>query len=195
MDNNEWDTYAPRYDFEPDHGLSDPVIRDKWNDPIISQLPTTSIRIIDMGGGTGSISELLAEAGHQVTYIDSSLEMTKLAKEKCKKFGNQIDYFTCSIEDVGDVVATSSFDVVFGRHILWTADDLVRTLKTWHSLLSDHGYFVFVEGFWSTGAGITSKVLEKAVKNEIGAASSIPLNDPLYWGKQITDERYLILSK
>lgn len=148
-----------------------------------------------MGGGTGSISELLAEAGHQVTYVDSSLEMTKLAKQKCQRFGNQIDYFTCSIEDVGNVVATSSFDVVFGRHILWTTDDLAKTLETWHSLLSDHGYFVFIEGFWSTGAGITSKVLEKAVRDEMGAASSIPLNDPIYWEKQITDERYLVLSK
>jgi len=29
----------------------------------------------------------------------------------------------------------------------------------------------------------------------MGAASSTPLNDPLYWGKVITDERYLVLSK
>ncbi len=53
-----------------------------------------------MGGGTGSITELLVEAGHHVTYVDSSLEMTKLAKEKCHKFDNQIDYFTCSVENL-----------------------------------------------------------------------------------------------
>lgn len=195
MDNNEWDTYAPRYDVEPDHGLSDPVTREKWNELVIGQLPTKPIRIIDMGGGTGSISELLAEAGHQVTYIDSSLEMTKLAKRKCKRFGKQIDYYTCSVKDVLDVVAPSSFDVVFGRHILWTVDDLATTLKIWHSLLDDQGYFVLIEGFWSTGAGITSDVLVNAVWSEMGAVSSVPLTDPLYWGKQITDERYLVLSK
>ncbi|HUW87677.1 MAG TPA: class I SAM-dependent methyltransferase [Candidatus Paceibacterota bacterium] len=58
------------------------------------------LKIIDMGGGTGSITELLAGAGHHVTYVDSSLEMAKLAKEKCQKCGNQIDYFTCSVENL-----------------------------------------------------------------------------------------------
>ena len=180
---------------EPDHGLSDPVTREKWNELVRDHLPASRVRIIDMGGGTGSISELLAEAGHQVTYVDSSIEMTRLAKKKCQRFGNQINYFTCSVENLKESITTSGFDVIFGRHILWATNDLHKTLKTWHSLLNDHGYFVFVEGFWSTGAGITSDVLEKAVRNEMGSASSFPLNDPLYWGKQIDDERYLIVSK
>ena len=195
MTDTDWDAYALSYDLEPDHGLSNPLTRAKWNDLIISLLPPTPKRIIDMGGGTGSISELLAEAGHSVTYIDSSLEMTKMAKEKCQRFGKQIDYFTCSVEDADKVVEKSSFDVVFGRHILWTTDNIAGTLETWHSLLNDRGYFVLVEGFWSTGVGISSNDLERAVRNEMGAASSTPLNDPLYWGKVITDERYLVLSK
>lgn len=195
MNSSEWDSYAPRYDNEPDHGLSDPLIKAKWIELIISQLPTMPISIIDMGGGTGSITEVLADAGHRVTYVDSSFEMTKLAKQKCQRFGNQIDYFTCSVEDLNKMITASSFDVVFGRHILWATKDLSGTLKKWHTLLSDHGYFVLIEGFWSTGAGITSDVLKKAIKKEMGSASAFPLTDPLYWGKQIEDERYLILSK
>lgn len=85
-------------------------MRPGWRELVISQLPITPIRIIDMGGGTGSISELLAEAGHQVTYVDSSIEITKLAKQKCQR-----------------------------------VDDLPQTLKTWHSLLNDRGYFVSLE--------------------------------------------------
>ncbi|HUW87682.1 MAG TPA: class I SAM-dependent methyltransferase [Candidatus Paceibacterota bacterium] len=195
MSENEWDSYAPTYDNEPDHGLSDPLIKQKWTELIVSQLPGKPIRIIDMGGGTGSITELLADAGHHVTYVDSSPEMAKLAKEKCQRFGNQIDYFTCSVKNLDKAILNSRFDVVFGRHILWATENLVSTLQAWHSLLSEHGYFVLVEGFWSTGAGITSGVLENAVKTEMGSASTFPLNDPIYWGKQIDDERYLIVSK
>lgn len=195
MDMNEWDLYASKYDNEPDHGLSDPLIKQKWAELVVSQLPNVPIKIIDMGGGTGSITELLAEAGHHVTYVDSSAEMTKLAKEKCQKFGNQIDYFTCSVENLDRVILDSNYDVVFGRHILWATEDLLGTLKIWHSLLSERGYFVLVEGFWSTGAGITSDVLEHAVKTEMGSASTFPLDDPIYWGKQIDDERYLVVSK
>lgn len=195
MRRNEWDSFAPKYDEEPDHGLSDPFIKQKWTELIVAQLPDTPKRIIDMGGGTGSITELLAEAGHHVTYVDSSSEMTKLAKQKCRRFGNQVDYFTCSVESLDKEIEASSFDVVFGRHILWVTENLPNTLRAWHSLLSDHGYFVLVEGFWSTGAGITADVLEKAVEVEMGSASTFPLNDPLYWGKQINDERYLVVSK
>ena len=195
MTENEWDRYAAKYDNEPDHGLSDPLIKQKWAELVVRQLPDTPIKIVDMGGGTGSITELLADAGHQVTYVDSSLEMTKLAKEKCQKFGSQIDYFTCSVEDLDKAILDSRFDVVFGRHIMWATDHLFSTLKTWHSLLSEHGYFVLVEGFWSTGAGITSNVLERAIRDEMGSATSFPLDDPLYWGKQIDDERYLVVSK
>ncbi|MBC7464182.1 MAG: class I SAM-dependent methyltransferase [Actinobacteria bacterium] len=194
MAETEWDSYAPKYDNEPDHGLLDPLIKQKWAELVISHLPDTPIKIIDMGGGTGSITELLAEAGHHVTYVDSSIEMTKLAKQKCKKFGDQVDYFTCAVENLDKAILISRFDVVFGRHILWATENLPGTLQTWHALLNEQGYFVLVEGFWSTGAGITSAVLENAVKNEMGAASTIPLNDPLYWGKQIDDERYLIVS-
>ena len=118
MTRNEWDSCAPKYDDEPDHGLSDPLVKRKWKELVISQLPTMPIKIIDMGGGTGSITELLAEAGHHVTYVDSSLEMTKLAKQKCQRFGDRIDYFTCSIESLDKKILDSCFDVVFGRHIL-----------------------------------------------------------------------------
>ena len=180
---------------EPDHGLSDPVTREKWNDLVRRHLPASPVRIIDMGGGTGTITELLAEAGHQVTFVDSSIEMTKLARKKCRRFGDQITYFTCSVEDLNKKIAASTFDVVFGRHILWNVKDVGNTLKSWHPLLRDMGYFLFIEGFWSTGAGITSDVLEKAVRNEMGTASSYALDDPLYWGEQIDDERYLIVSK
>ena len=148
-----------------------------------------------MGGGTGSITELLAEAGHHVTYVDSSIEMTKLARLKCERFGQQIEYFTCFVENLDMTLLNSNFDVVFGRHILWATKDLTSTLRTWHSILKESGYLILVEGFWSTGAGITSDDLERAVKAEMGAADIFPLNSPLYWGKPIDDERYLVHSR
>lgn len=195
MTDNEWDAYAAKYDEEPDHGLSDPLIKQKWAELLARHLPETPKRIIDMGGGTGSITELLAEAGHHVTYVDSSTEMTKLAQQKCARFGRQIVYFTCSVESLDKEIEALSFDVVFGRHILWAIENLPNTLREWHSLLRDDGYLVLVEGFWSTGVGITADALEKAVKDEMGTAITSPLSDSLYWGKQIDDERYLVVSK
>ncbi len=194
MEISEWDAYASRYDEEPDHGLLDPLVKQRWKELLISRLPNTPIRIIDMGAGTGSITEILADAGHHVTYVDSSHEMTKLAKRKCERFRNQIDFFTCSMEDLDQSILDSKYDVVFGRHVLWVTDDLPATLKVWHSILTESGSFVLVEGFWSTGTGITSKTLAQAIKNEMGSSSVFPLEDAAYWGKEIDDERYLVVS-
>lgn len=195
MPENQWDSYAPKYDDEPDHGLTDPLIQQKWSNLILSKLPPRPVNIIDMGGGTGSITQILAAAGHKVTYVDSSVEMTRLAMEKCRRFGDDIQYFTSSVENLGAEILAMRFDVVFGRHILWAVSDLEKTLENWHALLVDEGYFVFVEGFWSTGSGITASVLKEAVEKEIGVSQVFLLPDPLYWGKPIDDERYLIISK
>ena len=65
------------------------------------------------------------------------IEMTRLAQKKCLRFGNQINYFTCSVENLKESITTSGFDVIFRRHILWAMNDLHKTLKTWHSLLND----------------------------------------------------------
>lgn len=195
MAENEWDLYAPQYDEEADHGLRDPLVRQKWLDLILAQIPTAYGHVIDMGGGTGSITEILAEAGHHVTYVDSSPEMTKLARLKCQRFGDQVRFFTCSIDNLDAEIFNSNFDVVFGRHILWVSDDLPGILKLWHSLLKTDGCFVLVEGFWSTGSGISAKELQSAVMFEMGGASVVSLNDPQYWGKKINDERYLLTSK
>ena len=81
------------------------------------------------GDGTGSITELLAEAGHHVTYVDSSPEMTKLTKQKCQRCGDRIAYLTCSVESLDKLILDSSFDVVFGRHILWATENLLSSLQ------------------------------------------------------------------
>ena len=54
---------------------------------------------------------------------------------------------------------------------------------------------VLVEGLWGAGAGIASAECRELVLRHRHHADVVPLTDPALWGKEISDERYLILSR
>jgi 2-polyprenyl-3-methyl-5-hydroxy-6-metoxy-1,4-benzoquinol methylase len=66
-----WDQQAATFDDEPDHGLRDPAVRDAWIALLTPVLPDPPASIVDLGCGTGSLSVLLAQAGHHVHGLDS----------------------------------------------------------------------------------------------------------------------------
>src|SRR4051794_38452433 len=76
----EWDAEATTFDSEPDHGLLDPTVRGAWRDLLVPLLPPAPASVLDLGCGTGSLSVLLAKAGHQVRGIDFSPRMIARAR-------------------------------------------------------------------------------------------------------------------
>jgi hypothetical protein len=54
---------------------------------------------------------------------------------------------------------------------------------------------VLVEGNWSSGAGLTAAETEEIVRTARIDAVVTPLTESVYWGKDIADERYLVVSR
>jgi len=53
---------------------------------------------------------------------------------------------------------------------------------------------VLIEGLWHTGAGIAA-VAVLAILDELGREAELTtLSDPAFWGGEIADERYMIVS-
>ncbi len=82
-----WDEQAATFDEEADHGLRDPTVRRAWADLLLPHLPTAPARVVDLGCGTGSLSLLLAEAGHDVHGVDLSPRMVYAARAKAAAAG------------------------------------------------------------------------------------------------------------
>jgi hypothetical protein len=57
------------------------------------------------------------------------------------------------------------------------------------------GRLVLVEGRWSTGSGLTSAECARLVRAVREKAVVTPLTDPALWGREINDERYLLVSR
>ncbi|WP_328293864.1 class I SAM-dependent methyltransferase [Kineococcus sp. NBC_00420] len=187
-----WDEQAADFDDEADHGLRDPAVRAAWAELLLPLLPPAPSRVADLGCGTGSLSVLVAGAGHDVLGVDLSPAMVALARAKAAAAGLAVGFA------VGDAarppLAPGSLDVVVARHVLWAFDDPAAALARWVDLLASGGRLLLVEGRWSTGAGISAEDCRRLVLGVREQADVRSLSDAALWGKEITDDRYLVSS-
>lgn len=199
-----WDDFAAEYDSYPDHGLLDSDTRSAWKDLLRTWLPTTPSLVADLACGTGTMSVLMAELGHQVHGVDLSDEMVRRARAKAAPFGAAIEV---QQGDAGHPhFEPGSFDVVFARHILWTLPDPIEALRRWAGLLRPGGRLVLVEGRWGLesaadkpalpwSAGVPSEELAAVVGELVGQPVVVQLTDSVFWGKEIEHERYLLRAQ
>jgi SAM-dependent methyltransferase len=201
-----WNAYADAYDVEPDHGLGDPSTREAWRALLERWLPAGPSDVADLACGTGSLTVLVASLGHSVVGVDLAGAMVERARAKTEAFGERV-----TIKQ-GDVclppIDPVSLDVVLARHILWTLSDPPAALARWCSLLRPGGRFLLVEGrWWSVGdedyndeagmpwaGGVRAVDLEATLQPLVQRIEVVPLTDPVLWGKQIVDERFLLVA-
>jgi SAM-dependent methyltransferase len=188
-----WDAAAATFDDEPDHGLRDPAVRAAWEGTLLPHLPAAPARVADLGCGTGSLSVLLARAGYTVTGLDLSGRMVAAARAKAHRAA--VSMTVRQGDASAPPLAHASFDVVLARHVLWVFTDPVAVLTRWVSLLAPAGRLVLVEGRWSSGGGIAADACRDLVRQVRREARVTPLQDPVLWGREITDERYLVVSE
>ncbi|WP_329026665.1 class I SAM-dependent methyltransferase [Streptomyces sp. NBC_00690] len=206
-----WDAAASRFDEEPDHGLRAPETRDAWSDLLNSWLPSAPLDVLDVGCGTGSLSQLLAEAGHRVTGVDLSPRMVEQARGKLTGAGLTGRFL------VGDAAAPPTgdqrFDVLLARHLMWTLPDPQAALSDWTGRLRPGGLLVLIEGRWRESepsaapygtdadplpwdGGIGAEDLADAVRPLATAVRIEPLSHhAALWGRSVTDERHAVIAR
>ncbi|SOC57506.1 class I SAM-dependent methyltransferase [Ornithinimicrobium cerasi] len=189
MTQAEWDRAAATFDDEPDHGLASPTVREAWRRLLTSVLPPAPAQVADLGCGTGTLTRLLTDEGYAVDGLDLSPRMIERARLKVP--GARFVVGDAS----APALAAGGYDVVLSRHVLWALPDPRAAFARWVDLLQPGGTVVLVEGRWSTGAGLTAAQTEQIVRSHCEEVQVTHLTDPVYWGRPITDERYLIVAR
>lgn len=206
-----WDAAAPSFDDEPDHGLRAEHTRAAWTRLLRACMPPGSVDVLDVGCGTGSLSLLLAQAGHRVIGVDLAPRMVSQADRKLEAVGLPGRFL------VGDAasppVRGEAFDVVLSRHLVWTLPDPEAALREWVKRLRPGGRLILVEGRWReagqrgmpyvTGAellpwngGIGADDLAAVVRSLVVDLRIEPLSgDSDLWGGPVTDERYALIAQ
>jgi len=187
-----WDAEAAGFDEAADHGLRDPQVRGAWDRLLREHLPEEPVDVLDLGCGTGSLTMLLAEAGHRVHGVDLAPAMVAAARAKVAASGTTA---TVEVGDASDPPGLAgAYDVVLTRHVLWALPDPASALSRWVRLLRPGGRLLLVEGRWWTGGGLTASDTRRLLAPHTTQVQTVPLTDPLLWGGPVEDERYLCVA-
>lgn len=103
-----------------------------------------SLRILDLGTGTGFFTFLLASRGHQVTGIDLTEEMILQAGQTARVLGIQADFQVMDAEQ--PCFPPESFDVLISRNLTWNLPHLKEAYRAWKKLLKPGGILLNFDG-------------------------------------------------
>jgi ubiquinone/menaquinone biosynthesis C-methylase UbiE len=106
--------------------------------------PLRGKSVLDLGCGRGDITMHLVDAGAEVTAVDISPGMVRLASERLGRFrpASAVRFAVVPAEATG--LESSSFDLVVGNFVLHHLD-LTKAATEVHRLLRPGGRAVFVE--------------------------------------------------
>ena len=100
--------------------------------------------LLDLGCGTGSLTELLAKSGYDMIGVDNSEEMLELALEKKEKSGSDILYLCQDMREFelyGTVAAVVS--ICDCMNYILEPEDLTEVFRLVNNYLDPGGVFIF----------------------------------------------------
>jgi SAM-dependent methyltransferase len=204
-----WNTAADDFDEEPDHGLRAERTRAAWDRLLRRWAPPLPADVLDLGCGTGSLTALLAGAGHRVTGVDLAPAMVEAARAKLA--AAELPGTFLLGDAAAPPVGEERFDLVVVRHVMWTLPDPEAALRRWAGLLRPGGALLLIEGRWRQSAdaapyvdgaqalpwtgGVRPETLREAVApyaSRIEVEDLAPDSD--LWGREVDDIRYALVA-
>lgn len=125
----------------------DNIPYEEWADYIQSLLKEYGIRgglVLELGCGTGSLTQLLARAGYDMIGVDNSCDMLQIAMEKRDETGLDILYLLQDMREFelyGTVRAVVS--VCDSMNYIIVYEDLVQVLRLVNNYLDPGGILIF----------------------------------------------------
>ena len=125
----------------------DNIPYEEWTDYVKELLAEEGIKegiLLDLGCGTGSVTELLAENGFDMIGIDNSEEMLEIAMEKRAESGLDILYLLQDMREFelyGTVKGVVS--ICDSMNYILDDEDLLDVFKLVHNYLDNEGIFIF----------------------------------------------------
>ncbi|MHB9073140.1 MAG: class I SAM-dependent methyltransferase [Desulfobaccales bacterium] len=147
-----WDYSSQRYDGYHGHGVKSREEAQAWKELFGRLIPGDGQKVLEAGCGTGEMSFLLAEMGHEVYGVDLSEKMLAVAQEKANTMvaGTGDHRLRFKLGDAENPpFEDSCFDVVVCRHLLWTLPSPQTAVDSWKRLLKENGKVIVIDCLWN----------------------------------------------
>ena len=125
----------------------DNIPYEEWAEYLVDLLKEYGINdglVLDLGCGTGNMTELLASAGYDMIGVDNAEEMLEIAMEKREKSGHDILYLLQDMREFelfGTVRAIVS--VCDSINYITEKEDLLEVFRLANNYLDPKGIFIF----------------------------------------------------
>ena len=137
-----YESFAAVYDT-----FMDNVPYEEWSRYLIGLLHREGIAdglVLELGCGTGSMTELLAEEGYDMIGVDNSPDMLEIAMEKREKSGHDILYL---LQDMREFELYGTVKVVVSVcdsvNYITEEEDLLQVFRLVNNYLDPGGIFIF----------------------------------------------------
>ena len=112
-----------------------------------------TLKILDVGCGTGFFEVILGAKGHEVTGIDLTPEMIQRSNEMLRIYGLNPETVKCQVGDAEHLdFQDESFDVVITRNLTWTLPHPIDAYKEWYRVLKKGGVLINFDAEYAKGA-------------------------------------------
>ena len=137
-----------------------------------------SLRVLDLGGGTGGLAVPLAQLGHHVTVIDPSLDALASLHRRAGDSGvaERVVAVQGDAANLLEVHPDADADLVCCHGTLEFVDDPAATLRSVAGVLADGGYVSLVV------ATRIAAVLARALAGQFAQAQCALTSDDGRWG-------------
>jgi len=140
-----WGQRATTFDLAFGHRIAPGAEAAAWAAPM-RQIGPAPQRVLELACGTGEVTRLLHDLGHEVTGLDFCEPMLAIAR--AKHAGKPRLRFL-----LADAQATmepaQSYDAILCRHLVWTLTRPAEAFADWFRVLRPGGRLLIYDGNWA----------------------------------------------
>ncbi len=136
-----WNESAEVYSQGVREELKNKNINDKWVQKILENAPRKKVlKILDIGTGPGFFTINFAKLGHDITGIDISPEMVRVATENAESMGLKCNFKVMNANTLE--FPDETFDLIINRMVSWTLPDMFDCYREWRRVLVPNGRII-----------------------------------------------------
>lgn len=142
-----WSRRSETFDLAFGHRIPRGPEFDAWQKPVRDHLGPQPLRVLELACGTGEVTALLHDLGHDITALDFSEAMLAVARRK-HAGRDRLRFILADAEN--PMEPDASFDAVVCRHLVWTLTDPAGAFAEWRRVLKPGGKLIVFDGDWAS---------------------------------------------